>query len=87
VSPGILGVSSLLQESGAFEVVHAEGGWGARGVVLLEGTGREPEAVPTLMNRNTVVGLERCKGVEGQRYSSWLRSEFPHGISKVTMSD
>ena len=87
VSPGILGVSSLLQDSGAFEVVHAEGGWGARGVVLLEGTGREPEAVPTLMNRNTVVGLERCKGVEGQRYSSWLRSEFPHGISKVTMSD
>jgi hypothetical protein len=55
--------------------------------VLLEGTGREPEAVPTLMNRNTVVGLERCKGVEGQRYSSWLRSEFPHGISKVTMFD
>jgi hypothetical protein len=85
--PGILKLPSLLQESGAFEVVHAEGRWGARGVVLLESTGGAPEAVPTLMNPNTVVGLKRCEGVEGQKYSSWLRAEFPHGISKVTMSD
>jgi 4-amino-4-deoxy-L-arabinose transferase-like glycosyltransferase len=85
--PGILGIRSLLQESGAFEVVHAEGRWGARGVVLLESTGGAPEAVPTLMNPNTVVGLKRCEGVEGQKYSSWLRAEFPHGISEVTVAD
>jgi hypothetical protein len=81
--PGILGIRSLLQESGAFEVVHAEGRWGARGVVLLETTGGAPEAVPTLMNSDTVVGLKRCEGVEGQKYSSWLRAEFPHGLSEV----
>jgi hypothetical protein len=80
--PGILGIRSLLQESGGFEVVHAEGRWGARGVVLLESTGGAPEAVPTLMNPNTVVGLKRCKGVEGQKYSSWLRAEFPHGTRR-----
>jgi hypothetical protein len=85
--PRILGVPSLLQESGAFEVVHAEGSSGAQGVVLLRSTGRAPEAVPTLVNRNTAVSLKRCERAKGQKYSSWLRSEFPHGISEVTVSD
>jgi hypothetical protein len=85
--PGILGLPSLLKESGAFEVVNAEGRWGAQGMVLLKSTGRTPEAVPTLMNRNTVVDLKRCERSEGQNYSSWLRSKFPYGILEVTVSD
>ena len=85
--PGILGLPSLLQESGAFEVVHAEGRSGAQGVVLLKSTGRTPEAVPTLMNRSTVVDLKRCQQSEGQNYSNWLRSKFPYGILEVTVSD
>jgi hypothetical protein len=85
--PGILGLPSLLQESGAFEVVHAEGRSGAQGVVLLKSTGRAPEAVPTLMNRNTVVNLRRCEQAKGQGFSNWLRSKFPNGILEVTVSD
>ena len=61
VFPGILGLPSRLQESGAFEVVHTEGRAAERGLVLLKSTGRAPEAVPTLMNRNTRVNLEKCK--------------------------
>jgi hypothetical protein len=86
VFPGILGLPSLLQESGAFEVVHAEGTTAAKGAVLLESTGRAPEAVPTLMNRNAVVNLEHCEQAKGQGYSNWLRSKFPNGILKVTVS-
>jgi 4-amino-4-deoxy-L-arabinose transferase-like glycosyltransferase len=78
--PGILKLPSLLQESGAFEVVHAEGGSRAQGVVLLKSTGRAPEAMPTLINRNTVVNLKRCEQAKGQRFSNWLRSTFPNGI-------
>ena len=80
VSPSILRVPSLLQESGAFEVVHAEGRSGVQGVVLLKSTGLAPEAVPTLINRNTLTNLKRCEGVKGEGDSSWLRSTFPHGI-------
>jgi hypothetical protein len=86
VFPGILGLPSLLQESGAFEVVHAEGTTAAKGVVLLKSTGRAPEAVPTLMNRNAVVNLEHCEQAKGQGYSNWLRSKFPNGILQVTVS-
>jgi 4-amino-4-deoxy-L-arabinose transferase-like glycosyltransferase len=78
--PGILRLPKLLQESDAFEVVHAEGRSEAQGVVLLKSTGRAPEAVPTLINRNTVVNLKRCSQAKGLRYSSWLRSKFPNGI-------
>jgi len=85
--PGILGLPSLLQESGAFEVVHAEGRSGAQGVVVLKSTARAPEAVPTLINRNTVVNLKRCEQAKGQEYSTWLRSTFPNGILEVTVSD
>jgi hypothetical protein len=87
VFPGILGLPSLLQESGAFEVVHAEGGTSAKGVVLLKSTGRAPEAVPTLMNRNAVTNLSHCEQAKGQEFSNWLRSKFPSGILKVTVSD
>ena len=78
--PGILRLPSLLQESGAFQVVHAEGSSSAQGVVLLKSTGRVPRAVPTLMNRNTVVNLKRCEQAKGQGYSNWLKSKFPNGI-------
>jgi 4-amino-4-deoxy-L-arabinose transferase-like glycosyltransferase len=77
---GILRLPSLLQESGAFDVAHAEGRSGAQGVVLLKSTGRAPEAVPTLINRNTVITLKRCEQTKGQGYSNWLRSKFPNGI-------
>jgi hypothetical protein len=86
VSPSILRVPSLLQESGAFKVVHAEGRSGTQGVVLLRSTGRAPEAVPTLVTRSTAVRLKRCEQAKGQKDSSWLRSTFPHGISEVTAS-
>jgi hypothetical protein len=78
--PGILGLPSLLQESGAFEVLHAEGSSSVQGVVLLKSTGRAPKVVPTLINRNTVVNLKRCEQAKGQGYSTWLRSKFPNGI-------
>jgi hypothetical protein len=84
--PGILGLSSLLQESGAFEIVHAEGTSSAQGVVLLKGTGRAPEAVPTLMDKSTVIDLKRCGQVKGRGYSNWLRSVFPNGIREATAS-
>jgi 4-amino-4-deoxy-L-arabinose transferase-like glycosyltransferase len=86
VFPGIMGLPALLQKSGAFGVVHAEGRSGAQGVVLLKSTGGTPRAVPTLMNRNTVVNLKRCEQARAQGYSSWLRSEFPNGILEVRMS-
>jgi hypothetical protein len=85
--PGILRLSSLLQESGAFQVVHAEGRSSAQGVVLLERTGRAPEAVPSMMNKNTVIELKRCEQARGREYSNWLRSTFPDGIRETTASD
>ena len=68
VFPGILRLPSLLQQSGAFEIVHTEteGRWATQGVVLLKSTGRAPKAVPPLMNRNTVVNLKKCEQAEGQ---------------------
>ena len=66
VFPGILGLPSRLQQSGAFEVVHTEGRAAERGLVLLKSTGRAPEAVPTLKNRNTIVNLKKCEQAEGQ---------------------
>jgi hypothetical protein len=85
--PSILELSSLLQESGTFEVVHAEGRSSAQGVVLLKGTGRTPEAVPTLINKNTLIDLKRCEQAKGREYSNWLRSTFPNGIREATTSD
>ena len=84
--PGILGLPMLLQRSGAFEITHSEGIRGTQGVALLKSTGRRPEAVPTLMNRGTVASLGRCEEVKKQGYVNWLRSEFPDGISGVTVS-
>ena len=84
--PGILGLPQVLQRSGAFEVVHSEGGPGTGGVLLLKSTGRQPEAVPTLVNRSTLADLGRCEETNRQGYSKWLRSRFPHGIVRVTVS-
>ncbi len=69
--PSILELPSALQESDAFEVVHAElaqtGESGVnQGVVLLKSTGRAPKALPTQMNANTMQGLKRCEQVEVQ---------------------
>ncbi len=66
VFPSILELPSALQESNAFEVVHAQlnrrAGSGAnQGVVLLKSTGRAPKAISTQMNVNTLVGLSRCE--------------------------
>jgi hypothetical protein len=85
--PGILGLPSILQRSGAFESVRSEGSRGAGGVVLLRSTGRPPAAVPTLMTPSTVADLGRCEEARDQGYSNWLRSEFPGGIVRVTFSD
>jgi Dolichyl-phosphate-mannose-protein mannosyltransferase len=85
--PGILSLPSLLQESGAFEVIRVEGSSGVQGVVLLKSTGRTPEATPTLMNRNTVVNLKHCRQAESQGYSNWLRSKFPNGVLGMTVSN
>ena len=84
--PGILGLPSLLQKSGAFEVVRAEGIRDAEGVVLLKRNGRTPEPVPTLMTGRTAADLERCEEARGRGYSNWLRSEFPNGIVGMTVS-
>jgi hypothetical protein len=86
VSPSILRVPSLLQQSGAFKIVHAEGSSGVQGLVLLKSTGLTPKSVPTLINRNAVINLKRCEGLNSQEYSSWLRSKFPHGYLQVTIT-
>ena len=85
--PSILELSSLLQESGTFQVIHAEGISSAQGVVLLERTGRAPEAMPTLINKNTMIDLKRCEQAKGREDSNWLRSKFPNGIREATASD
>jgi hypothetical protein len=64
--PSILELPSALQESGAFEVVHAElaqtGESGVnQGVVLLKSTGRAPKALPTQTNATTMQDLKRCE--------------------------
>ncbi len=82
--PSILELSSLLQKSGAFQVVHTEGRSSAQGVVLLKRTGRAPEAIPTLINKNTVIDLKRCEQAKGRQHSNWLRSKFPSGIQEAT---
>jgi 4-amino-4-deoxy-L-arabinose transferase-like glycosyltransferase len=84
--PGILGLPSILQRSGAFEVVRAEGIRGARGVALLKSNGKAPEAVPTLMTGKTATDLKGCVETKGRDYSDWQRSEFSNGIVKVTVS-
>jgi hypothetical protein len=85
--PGILALPSLLQKSGAFEVVRAEESSDAQGLVLLKSTGRTPEAVPALMNRDTLVNLKRCEQPKGRGNSNWLRSKFPYGVLEVTVSN
>ena len=83
--PSILDLPPLLERSGAFKIVRGEGSRSARGVVLLKSTGRAPEAVPTLMTQNTLAALQGCEK-KGQGYPEWLRSTFPEGILRVTVS-
>jgi 4-amino-4-deoxy-L-arabinose transferase-like glycosyltransferase len=83
--PGVLQLPSPLQQSNAFEVIHAEFGQegesGAyEGVVLLKSTGRAPKAVPTQMDAYTVRSLKRCEQAKGPGYAERIRSKFPNGI-------
>ena len=88
--PGIMGLPWRLQKSGAFEIVHSELDKGASGqnesFVLLKDTGRNPEAVPTLMVASTVFRLRRCEQAEGPGYAQRIRSGFPNGIRTRTNS-
>jgi 4-amino-4-deoxy-L-arabinose transferase-like glycosyltransferase len=83
--PGILQLPSPLQQSNAFEVIHAEFGQegesGAHeGVVLLKSTGRAPKAVPTQMDAYTVRSLKRCEQAKGSEYEKRISSKYPNGI-------
>jgi 4-amino-4-deoxy-L-arabinose transferase-like glycosyltransferase len=66
---GIMGLTSRLEKSGAFEVVHSELDKGTSGrnesLVLMKSTGRKPEAVPALMQAKTAQRLRRCEQAEG----------------------
>ena len=84
--PGILGLPAALERSGAFEIVRSEGIRGAQGVVLLKSTGRPPRPVPTLIDRGTLADLGRCEETKRRGYANWLRSTFPDGIVRVTVS-
>ena len=79
-----MGLTSRLQESGAFKVVHSELDKGTSGrnesLVLMKSTGRKPEAVPTLMEAGTVSRLKRCEQAKGPGYAERIRSMFPNGI-------
>jgi hypothetical protein len=64
--PSILQLPSPLQESNAFDVVHAElaqkvESGAKQGVMLLKSTGRTPKALPTQMSANTMLSLTRCE--------------------------
>jgi 4-amino-4-deoxy-L-arabinose transferase-like glycosyltransferase len=68
----ILGLPQVLRASKAFDLAHAnlsvgKGRGAKQGVVLLEGTGRAPEAVPTRMTATTAFGLKRCEQARGPR--------------------
>jgi hypothetical protein len=82
---GIMGLTSRLQESGAFKVVHSELDKGPSGrnesLVLMKSTGRKPEAVPALIQAKTVLRLRRCEQAKGLGYAGRIRSSFPNGIS------
>jgi 4-amino-4-deoxy-L-arabinose transferase-like glycosyltransferase len=81
---GIMGLTSRLEESGAFEVVHGELDKGTSGrnesLVLMKSTGRKPEAVPALMQAKTAQRLRRCEQAEGPGSVGRIRSSFPNGI-------
>jgi 4-amino-4-deoxy-L-arabinose transferase-like glycosyltransferase len=68
----ILGLPQALRASKAFDLAHAnlsvgKGRGAKQGVVLLEGIGRAPEAVPTRMTATTAFGLKRCEQARGPR--------------------
>ena len=82
----ILGLPPALRASKAFDLAHANlyvrKGTGAKqGVVLLEGTGRAPEAVPTRMTAATAFSLKRCEQAQGRGYEDLINSTFPNGIT------
>jgi hypothetical protein len=75
-----------LRASRAFDLAHAnlsvrETMGVKQGVVLLEGTGRTPEAVPTWMNAATVFALKRCAQARHPGYEDLMNSAFPNGIT------
>jgi dolichyl-phosphate-mannose-protein mannosyltransferase len=85
VFPSILGLPSALQKSNAFDVVRTELNQKAesganQGVVLLRSTGRAPRALPTQMNANTLLRLNRCVQEKSPGYAERIKSKFPNGI-------
>lgn len=86
--PGLLKLPTVLEDSGAFRVLHAEYGYGGKararqGVVLLKSTGKKPESVPTLMNAATARSLERCERKKGPGYQKRIESMFPNGVLEL----
>jgi len=82
----ILGLPPALRSSGAFGLAHADVALnrmtGVReGVVLLEGTGRQPAAVPTMMSVDTAFSLIRCEQTQGAGFLRRIESRFPNGIT------
>jgi Dolichyl-phosphate-mannose-protein mannosyltransferase len=82
----ILGLPPALRSSGAFGLAYADvvlnGSTGMKqGTVLLEGTGRQPAAVPTMMSADTVFSLIRCESSQGTGFLRRIESRFPNGIT------
>jgi len=86
VFPAILGLSPALRATDAYDLAHASAVTRRRsgikkGVVLLESTGRTPEAVPARTNATTAATLKRCIKSRGPGYENRFESRFPNGIS------
>lgn len=86
--PGLVKLAWRLQESGAFEIVHADFGkkgtrWAYEGVVLLKSTGQAPRAIPTQMDARSLFVLRSCERAKGPGYARKVKSRFTNGISVV----
>jgi len=87
--PGLLGSSSSLENSDAFEIVHKEGEVTKDdGFAMLNGTGQSPKAAPVWMGADSVLRLRACmRTTAGPGYAERIRSRFPQGIVLVTGSN
>ena len=85
--PATLAWVPQLLDTGSFRVVYSANlSRGptlsrARGLVLLEPTGREPMLTPALMDATTFHNIVSCQlEVSGEGYAAALRSAFPNGV-------
>ena len=86
--PGLLGSSSGLENSGAFEIVHTEGEVTKdEGFAMLKSTGKIPKAAPAWMGADSVLRLKACMRTTGPGYAAMIRSKFPQGIVLVADSN